>query len=443
MKDPVLDVAKIQRLDAAMTSSGSLNIYHKNIGSQVPGPDISKININQFIKAYTHMGDTTTGVTDVLRGITSGLTGIPSGVAKTANFKSKIFVVRPQLNLSSENLGQDRHLADLLSNVPNSMANYVRMMLDPRLGTIQGDRYTGNGGGSSPRKLSSKLVDNECPFIPVLTNTYESISGWPESVAKTHTSSPGMIGEETIMVDGRMEFRGRFELDIAFKKIRTDPIIKMFNIWLKYPGLGYMGTIYPYFDFIRADEYDYNTRIYQLLLSEDGKYVKKIASTGVSIPISLPDGGEFNIGSDDGPFEGLDDTHVIRFASVGALYNDPVSILNFNKVSTYFSMDMKMLNQGSTNHNLEPVSDQFKELYSNWSYPRINLHTLELEWWIDKGKASQLRSSADSSNDRIITRREKVALAPDVGSAATLAGFRSSSNGGYTKYPTGTSTLSK
>jgi len=268
----------------------------------------------------------------------------------------------------------DRKMTHLLSDIASSTQRYVRLTLDPRLGTL----------GDNGVILESPLVDNNNPFISLLTNTRVSITGWPDSIVPTHTSAPGVYKEESIMVDGITDFQGRYELDLTFRRVEDDPIMKLFTTWGRYPSLTYRGIMQPYYDFIRADEYDYNTRIYQLMLSDDGKYVKEIASTGASFPIAMNDGGVFNFDSVEDPYDDGGETSSFRFASVGAIYNDPITVLNFNLVTTYFHPGMKLMNQGRRGHGMVKIPQELMKALNNRGYPRIDLNTLELEWYLEK-----------------------------------------------------------
>ena len=354
--------------DIEVTMDGIVREVHDGVVKK-PVP------LDEFFGANTPLGDPSTAHTDMLR--TSNITamGFKLGMELVEDYKSIIFITRPQFNLKGRNLIQDRKMSELLDKNPNSIGRWVRMTCDPRLGTI----------GDSGTVLESDLIDNNNPFIPIVTNSFVSMSGWPDTVTDLHVSEAGRMKEETMMVDGVADFYGKFDLDIEFKKIKGDPLMKLFSTWIRYPTLTYLGRMFPYYDFIRADEYDYNTRIYKLLLSKDGKYVRKIACTGASVPTTLPDGTEFNdSGYDTGPTEALGETHTIKFASVGAVYNDPITVLNFNKTVGYFSPDMKKVNSGEDGGMVKVPFNLRKELSNHPTLPRINPYTLELEYYIEK-----------------------------------------------------------
>ena len=118
---------------------------------------------------------------------------------------------------------------------------------------------------------------------------------------------------------------------------------------------------------------------------KDGKYVKKIAATGASVPISIPDGASFNdSGAEKGLLNSMDETQTVKFACVGAIYSDPILILTFNKTVGYFNPAMVDVNKGKLGDMLKVPHNLKDELSSFPTYPRIDPYTLELEYYIDK-----------------------------------------------------------
>jgi hypothetical protein len=347
----------------------------KRIVLDKEGKDIVDLPLDNFLGANTGLGNPSTVYTDMLTKNNLGPRGAKLGEELVEDCKSLIFMVRPQFCLLSRHCVQDRKMSELLDKTEESINRFVRMTLDPRLGAI----------GENGKLLSSKLIDNNNAFIPLVSNSFVSMTGWPDSTTDLHVSEPGRMKEETMMVDGVVDFYGKFELDVEFRKVQGDPLLKLFSTWLRYPSLTYLGKMFPYLDFIRADEYDYNTRFYKLLLSKDGRYVRKIAYTGAAIPISVPDGSEFNdtgFGPENGPTEGLGETHTIRFAAVGASYNDPLAILAFNKTVGYFSPEMEKVNKGEGGGMIKIPFSLRNELSRYPSLPRINPFTMELEHYV-------------------------------------------------------------
>ena len=78
------------------------------------------------------------------------------------------FFTRPDLNLATPNIRQSRMLTDLLTENQKSIPRAVRCLLDPSL------QLRPRGAIECP------LVDANLPFIPILTNSLISCSGWPD-----------------------------------------------------------------------------------------------------------------------------------------------------------------------------------------------------------------------------------------------------------------------
>ena len=311
------------------------------------------------------------------------------------------FFTRPQLNLHEYNINNYRGFYNLLTDNALSYQRYVRMILDPRLGA--------NGAITCP------FVDNQNAFIPILTNTITSLSGWPDLTVPTYTSDAGLYGQEISFVDGVTNHYESFDLDVSFRNIRGNPLIYLFYIWIKYESLVFEGILNPYSDMIVENEIDYNTRIYRLVMDNTKRYVRFIACTGASFPINVPSGSLFDYNIDT-PYNDQNKEINIRFRCLGFRAFEDIIKLEFNETVGIFNPAMKSLVEhdldintpdsakARDNDNLiyhAPGSSYVKIPYAlsmivneslddnkfynlNYrAYPYINLMTSELEWWID------------------------------------------------------------
>lgn len=311
------------------------------------------------------------------------------------------FFVRPQLNLSRLNISNYRNFYSLLTDNPISYQRYTRLMLDPRL-------------AYQDEELKSPLVDDLNPFIPILTNNIISVSGWPDLVVPTYTSESGNYNQEHSFVDGVVNHYEAFDLDITFKNIKGNPLLYFFYIWIKYESLVFEGVLTPYIDFIAENEIDYNTRIYRLVLDEQKRYVRYIACTGASYPISVPTGSLFDYDNSK-PLNTSNSEINIRFRNIGFVAFDDIIKLWFNKTLGIFNPSFRELvrfDLESTESNPNVTrNDPFKVYYtpdsqyvkipysfamqatdniinnlfynvSHRAYPYINLYTNELEFWV-------------------------------------------------------------
>lgn len=329
------------------------------------------------------MGQITTAIGDNFRGINHRQA--PSLIQINKDYYGMTFFTRPRLNLSSGNLRVLRELTPLLTTEANSIQRIIRCYLDP----------VGNKAGN----FTSPFVDSSNAFIPLLTNMLISLPGWPDMVMPHSTSQEGMMKEQFNLADGTAKIYRSVELNANFRNIQGDPISMLFAYWLQYMEGVYMGDIVPYPDAIYENEVDYQTRIYRLILDSTKRYVLRIAATGVSSPAGSPIGAAFNYeaNGDLGPInDGLQQVSV-PFLSSGILYNDDILMYEFNRTGELFNpalgeilSDKVDKNGKSTRSNSQRSSVYQKlaidevSLFNYRGYPRIDLNTGELEWWVRK-----------------------------------------------------------
>ncbi len=311
----------------------------------------------------------TTMVGSIRQAITNNLHGInhrqmANMVPTNKDRYGYTFFTRPQLNLTDDNLANNRLFFPLLSKNPNSLHSYVRSMLDPRLANI------------------SNVADRYNAFMPVLTNNIKSISGWDDLLLPTSTSSEGLYGESFSFGDGYLVNYKTFDLTASFANTRGDPIMYLFYIWLLYISAVFEGTMVPYSDFIMENEIDYTTRIYRLVMDQTNTYVRKIAATGAAFPIALPSGGFFDYNADRTFNDQVSDIS-LRFRCMGMIYQDTILVDNFNSVVGIFNSDMRAVNQTGKG-NVVKIEQDLLPLFNNRGYPRINPANSELEWWVNE-----------------------------------------------------------
>jgi len=344
--------------------------------------DINRFNnFDDFLQFNTPVGSVDQSLSNTLYGFNhqSHATIMP---ANKDNY-GFTFLTRPQLNLTSANLRNIRKFYNYLTKREGYLHPYIRKMLDPRL----------SKGGVEV--IESSLINNKQGFIPVLTNTLKTVSGWPDMVLPTYTSQQGLMKEQHAMGDGSMEIYDSYDLDLTFKNTKDEPIILMFQLWIMYISYVFRGKMSPYIDFLRANEIDYNTRIYRLVMDENKRFVKKVAATGAAFPITVPSGKFFDYSSATNYNDQTKDIN-IRFKSMGAEYNDAITFLEFNEVSSIFNTRVRNMLDGELDHGLEKIPYNMLDMLNYRGYPIINMRTSELEWWIESdsltlGKLRSLR----------------------------------------------------
>ena len=327
---------------------------------------------NGFIESVDNIVRTTP-VGSIRKALTNTLYGInhrqvTSAAKRSEDRQGLTFITRPQLNLSTDNIRNVRQLYHLLSEDEYSIQRYVRCTLDPRL--QYGDKY------SLP--LSCPLVDPHQAFIPLVTNTLVSVTGWPDPVVPVFTSKEGLYKEQYAQVDGSHKIYNSFDIDLTFRNIYGNPLIMLFYTWLLYMSSVFEGTMVPYPDFIVENEIDYNTRIYRLVMDTSNRYVTMLAATGVSFPKNDPLGQFFDY-SDEKPYLDQTSQFSIRFHSLGAQYMDDILVKEFNETVKIFNPTMSdVTREGS----MVKIPYDLLLYFNHRGYPRINEETYELEWWV-------------------------------------------------------------
>jgi len=320
----------------------------------------------------------TTPMGSVEKAISNNLYGInhrqiKGMVSSNKDIYGYTFFVRPQLNLQIENIRNERKLYSLLSGLETSIQRFVRTTLDPRL--LTGYKF----GDNKIPALKCPLVDMEQAFIPVLTNSLISISGWPDIIAPTYTSKPGLYNEVYAQVDGTSRYFEAFDLTANFRNSKGDPILYLFYIWLHYSSLVFEGRLVPYIDFLTENEIDYTSRIYRLVMDKEKRIVTKIGATGVAFPTSVPTGSFFDY-NEEKPFNDQNNEISIKFKCLGVDYQDDILIDEFNKTTIIHNPVMR---DGMRENSMIKISRINLNLFNNRGYPRINPDSYELEWWVD------------------------------------------------------------
>jgi len=302
----------------------------------------------------------------------------PNAVPINKDHYGLTFFTRPNLNLSLGNLRANRLFNPLTTTNDKTLQRIIRCYLSPR--ENQGDTTIGAAAITSP------FVDPLQAFIPLLTNTLKSVSGFPDITVPYNTSHEGLYKEQYSIVDGVTDIYSAYDITANFRNIPGDPITAMFFYWAHYMSSVFQGIMVPYPEMVVENELDYQTRIYRLVLDPSRTYVQKIAACGAAFPIADPMGGSFNYDSEK-PYNDTNQDISIPFHCLGAIYQDPILLYTFNKTVQDFNHSMTDANRSKNNTKIPMAALQ---LFNNRGYPHINPDTWELEWWIDNATYNQL-----------------------------------------------------
>lgn len=330
----------------------------------------------QNVWKQSHVGNIQSAIGDNVYGINHRQT--PGSIGINRDYFGLTFFTRPRMNFSTANLRTIREFGPMLTTQTASYPRIIRCLLDPDLAMHQ--------------QITSEFVDPQQAFIPLLTNALLSNTGWPDMEALTYTAHEGVMKESYSFVDSSVKLYGTYDITANFRNIPGDPIILMFLMWLYYMSLVYLGEIIPYPDALIANEIDYMTRIYRVVLDPSRRFVTKIAATGASFPINVPYGAAINHDG-EGVINQANAQISIMFRSNGVMYHDPILVDEFNRTQAIYNSGMRPENfktsrtqDGllvSSNPYYKQVPLEALELFNNRGYPRINPDTFELEWWVD------------------------------------------------------------
>ena len=299
---------------------------------------------------------------------------------KNNDVRGFVFFTRPQLNLTSNNIRNVRTLYPLMSKNETSIQRFVRTTLDPRLLT----GITGLGSVDYGNiKINCPLVDSENAFIPILTNTITSLSGWPDMAAPTWSSRAGLRKEQMVMVDGSAEIYNAFDLSATFENFKSEVLTLLFETWMTYPTYVFEGVLNPYIDFITENEIDYNTRIYRFITDASGRYIKKAASTGASFPNTSPTGKFFDYDRSK-PLSSATGAINVVFKCMGAMYFDDIVLRNFNQTQAIFNSGIRKYLDDPVSSPMVEIPYSLLEEFDYKAYPIIDLETYELKWLINE-----------------------------------------------------------
>lgn len=332
-----------------------------------------------LVSRLSGLGNLTEATSNIMMGFNHRNTGTP--VPYNTDHYGLTFFTRPRMNLSYDNIVMDRRLTPLSAIESKDSPSYqraIRVLLDP-LHSRQSSRSA--DGKRESGLITSMLVDDLNPFIPLLSNQLISLNGWPDPVMGMYNSREGAGKESWFMADDIARHNGTFDLQASFRNIAGDPITLLLQTWLVYMENVYTGRMYPHPSSVVENEIDYLTRIYRIVLDPTRRFVQKIAACGAAAPSSSGLGAAFNM-TTDVPFNQEVMSQIsIPFHCTVAMYQDPILIREFNDLVVTFNPAMGDVDRAS---KMRQVAQEYLELFNYYGYPRIDPRTMEMQWWVKR-----------------------------------------------------------
>jgi hypothetical protein len=294
-----------------------------------------------------------------------------------------MFITRPQLNLTDDNIKRSERLISLYGVSPNSIGAYIRSMLDERYGN----------------SIYCPFINNKLPWITCLTEYLKISTGFSDLQAKIDTSEPGLREQVYQRVASKIEENGQYTMTQTYNNPAPGVIPELFRIWGDYYSEVRSGDrqCYPRDKYLMGNRIDYDCRIYHLIMNKDTEYLEHIFATIQSIPSTYPAGSIANIDNTSNSLrgEGQDDFS-IQFSSVGMRFNEWGLIQSFNEHQYMYNPALK---PGSRESNYRELKTEEYIAYGYAAYPLLlpkinedkslgsvnNKRTgIKMTWWVEK-----------------------------------------------------------
>lgn len=304
-----------------------------------------------------------------------------------------VFFTRPDLNLTYDNIRRVRTFAKYGNFEPYSMDNAIRsMLMDSQ---IFDEAFVDEPGARSV------LFNDLQAFNTLATNACQTLAGWLDWNMDVYTSSEGYLRNQTSWPDGTARIRNTFSLNATFYNLEASPLISMFETWLEYMEHTQTNVMSPKLSNLVQNRFDGNTRIFRFTLDRNRQYIQKSAST-IAYPTALSNGAVYNLNV-EAPQTQDDNIVTVPFRCMGAEYNDPITLVEFNRTVERYNPAMREMDGDGTPvrvlrmTKLDPLERVFMR---NFAYPYIGEEN-ELEWWVDNETYGRLQSLENAGLDHI------------------------------------------
>ena len=312
----------------------------------------------------SNLGSFSQPIARTLFGLNHRLTPLP--VPMNKDQRGIVLMTRPRLNLSDENIRMDRRLAWLKTDNNKSVNHYIRCLLDPSLQ----DNYG----------ITCPFVDPFQSFMPIMTNTLESLTNWKDITASTYQYPDGFYRESQSFYDGPSLDYTLYDISGSWKNVLGNIVTKIAAVWIHYGFFVFEDRLVPYPDYWWNFEIDYNTRIFKLTLDATKTYVTQMWST-IAYPLNAPTGASANFEANN-PFNTSNNQVNINWRAHGTETIDNLLVEEFNAIVCQRNPRMEDKYREQYMHRLEPSELNF---FNNWGYPHIDLNdNMRLSWWVFK-----------------------------------------------------------
>lgn len=326
---------------------------------------------------------------DQRQALTNNISGYNHRMAPTVLPKNRlrggyVFFTRPDMNLSRQNIETSRRFQEMANQPINSAEKAILSILDYRCPYTIGD-YPSSMEVLGISNLPGVVFDNRQAFIPILTNNIISLTGFPDSTLDVRTSEQGLRREQYSIADSHYGVNNSFTLNGSFKNLDGDIIGRMLISWLEAISNYYDGSWWPRMRNVVQREVNYQTRIYRLVMDPTNRYVVKIGVGRKAFPLNDNLGALMNMEDKNAMVTAGDEINV-QFQCDGADYLDPILYSEFNQTVQMFNPDMldtpNNVGEFVPRGSLRKIPVDILDAFNYQGYPRIDLETKELQWYV-------------------------------------------------------------
>lgn len=326
------------------------------------------------------MGLSAQRLTNPLMGFNHRMANNPVPVNR--EYGALTFITRPDLNLDFNNIAQSRRLANMCAQDAASMDYHILAALDPL--------FPFGFAASDTPALGKPFrpdvpFDNLQAFIPILSSSLVSFSGFPDNSVDSWLSNEGIAREQWGIVDSTWEVNYAYSGSATYNNMVGNPIMKMMTVWLEYMAGVRAGKFKPRIQNSVQRRIDYQSRIYSLKYDSLGN-ITRFTTGCVMWPANNNAGAMASIDNSK-PQLNDDTTITIQWQMLGARYDDPLYMDMFNRTVAIFNPDMipdpnfdEFMPIGAS--FLRELEQHELPLFNYYGYPHIDSIRRKLTWWV-------------------------------------------------------------
>lgn len=197
------------------------------------------------------------------------------------------FITRPRLALTSSNLRSYRFLQYFNTLNPQSIQFAIRCMLDTKF--------------TDPTRLGNKAIANcpyfdyRNPFLAILTNTVQEVSGLPDQQLRSYTTNPGYYQEDMRFAIGSDRNNKSFDFNMTFTDPEGGMVDTLFQLWITFVDLLTSGECIPYIDDLYYRRLCYTVSVYRFVVDPSTRFLVKWVKLTGCYPFARNSGAAFEV----------------------------------------------------------------------------------------------------------------------------------------------------